>query len=120
MYKRQRLPTAGKVSGDALEIASVMGAAPEELRELVEEVSIGGQEGVQVTLRGAIPLYFGGSDRADQKWAAAAAVLADPKIDMLTYVDVRVPERPAVGGAAPQVTASTTETTEPETTTVTP
>ncbi len=115
-----KLPAEGAVTGDALALAGVMGAAPAELRELVREVSIGGQEGLQVTLRGGIPVYFGASDGAEQKWAAAAAVLADPKIDTLTYLDVRVPERPAVGGAAPPVTASTTETTEPETTTVTP
>ena len=35
-----------------------------------------------------------------EKWAAAAAVLADPKLDSLTSLDVRVPERPAAGGAA--------------------
>jgi cell division septal protein FtsQ len=109
------LPAQGRLTGDALEIAAVMGAAPEPLRELVEEVSIGGEEGVQVTLRGDVPLYFGGSDDAAAKWSAAAAVLADPKIDTLTYVDLRVAERPAVGGAAPPVTESTTETTEPET-----
>ncbi len=31
-------------------------------------------------------------------------MLADPQLDTLTYVDVRVAERPAVGGAAPPVT----------------
>ena len=41
-----------------------------------------------------------GAGAAD-KWAAAAAVLADPKLDGLTYVDVRVPERAAAGGASP-------------------
>ena len=39
--------------------------------------------------------------RRREKWAAAAAVLADPKLDGLTYVDVRVPERAAAGGASP-------------------
>ena len=34
-----------------------------------------------------------------QKWAAAAAVLADPKVTSLAYVDVRVPARPAIGGS---------------------
>ena len=43
------------------------------------------------------------------KWDAAAAILADPQIDTLTYVDVRVAERPSIGGAAPAVTESTTE-----------
>ncbi len=73
-----------------------------------------------MTLRGEIPLYFGGSAGAGEKWAAATAVLADPEIDTLTYLDVRVPERPAVGGAAPAVTESTTDTTAPETATTTP
>ena len=54
-----------------------------------------------MTLRGGIPVRFGSGSEAAEKWAAAAAVLADPKLDALTYVDVRVPERPAAGGAAP-------------------
>ncbi len=55
---------------------------------------------MEVTLRGGIPVRFGNGSRATEKWAAAAAVLADPKLDSLTYLDVRVPERPAAGGAA--------------------
>ena len=51
-------------------------------------------------MRGGIPIRFGTSELAARKWAAAAAVLADPKTETLTYVDVRVPERPALGGAA--------------------
>lgn len=100
-------PAGGKLEGDALEIARVMGAAPGPLRKLVEDVSAGGSEGVTAELRGGIPVYFGGSDKAGVKWAAAAAVLADPKIDALTYLDVRVPERPAVGGAAPPAAGET-------------
>jgi cell division septal protein FtsQ len=111
----EELPPSGRLSGDPLEIALVAGAAPEPLLELVQDLSIGGTEGVQVELRGDVPVYFGTSDRADEKWAAAAAILADPKIDTLTYVDVRVAERPAVGGAAPAVTETTTDTSAPET-----
>jgi hypothetical protein len=114
------LPAKGKLTGDALEVALVVGAAPPPLRELVAEVAIGPPEGVQVTLRGDIPVYFGGSERADEKWAAAAAVLANPKIDTLTYLDVRVPGRPAIGGAAPAVSEDTTDATEPETTVTAP
>ena len=62
-----------------------------------------------------MPVYFGGGDDATDKWAATAAVLADPSVDTLTYLDVRVADRPALGGAAPVVTESTTETTAPET-----
>jgi len=110
----EELPAQGRLSGDALQIARVMGPAPKPLLELVEEISIGGQEGVQVTLRGGVPVWFGGSDAAAAKWDATAAILADPQIDNLTYVDVRVAERPSIGGAAPTVTESTTDTTVPE------
>lgn len=108
------LPAQGRLSGDALQIARVMGPAPKPLLELVEEISVGGEEGVQVTLRGGVPVWFGGSDDAAAKWDATAAILADPQIDTLTYVDVRVARRPSIGGAAPAVTESTTDTTAPE------
>jgi cell division protein FtsQ len=109
------IPARGALTGEGLEIARVMGAAPVALRALVEEVSYGGTEGVEVVLRGGIPVYFGLGDHAAEKWTAAAAILADPEIETLTYVDVRVPDRPSLGGAAPAVSASTTEPIVPET-----
>jgi cell division protein FtsQ len=111
----EQIPQQGRLTGDALQIAEVMGPAPKPLLELVNEVSIGGEEGVQVVLEGDVPVWFGGADDAAAKWDAAAAVLADPQIDTLTYVDVRVAERPSVGGAAPAVTESTTDPAAPET-----
>ena len=48
----------------------------------------------------------------DQKWAAVAAILADRQLTSLSYVDVRVPDRPAVGGAS-TAAASTATTTPP-------
>jgi cell division protein FtsQ len=95
----EELPGSGKLAGDALEQAVVLGAAPAPLRPLIEGVAIAGERGVEVTMRGGIPIRFGSSELAARKWAAAAAVLADPKTETLTYVDVRVPERPALGGA---------------------
>jgi cell division septal protein FtsQ len=74
---------------------------PEPLRPLIADLRVGGAEGIEVTLEGDIPVYFGTGDRAPEKWSAVAAVLADPKVQTMTYLDVRVPERPAVGGAAP-------------------
>jgi cell division septal protein FtsQ len=117
------IPAQGALTGEGLEIARVMGAAPVALRQLVEEVSYGGTEGVEVVLEGGIPVYFGPGDHAAEKWQAAAAILADPEIDTLTYVDVRVPDRPSLGGAAPAVSATTTDAIVPEseaTTAVTP
>jgi cell division protein FtsQ len=110
------LPAEGKLEGEALSQALVLGAAPAPLRPLIEGVSIEGERGVEVTMRGDLPIRFGTPELAAEKWAAAAAVLADPKTETLTYVDVRVPKRPALGGAeAPASSEETTETAAPVT-----
>ena len=90
------LPPGGALEGDPLKQALIAGATPEPLRPMVEEVDYGDEYGVEVTLRGGIPVRFGTGARAAEKWTAAAAVLADPKLTSLTYLDVRVPERPSV------------------------
>lgn len=94
-----RLPAGGSLEGQPLEQALVLGATPEPLRPLIDKIGHDDQIGIEVTVRGGIPIRFGTAGRATQKWAAAAAVLADPKLDALTYVDVRIPDRPAAGGA---------------------
>ncbi len=58
-------------------------------------------------MRGGIELRFGTRDRVDQKWTAVAAILADRHLTSLSYIDVRVPDRPAVGGAPATVAATT-------------
>jgi cell division protein FtsQ len=93
------LPQSGKLAGEPLEQALVAGAAPDELRPLIEDISYSKDYGVVLTMKGGIPIRFGPGARAEAKWAAAAAVLADPKLEGLGYVDVRVPERPAAGAA---------------------
>ncbi len=95
-----QIPPSGRLEGEALEQALILGAAPEPLAPLVEGASEDEQYGVVVELRGGIPVRFGTSDGARAKWAAAAAVLADPNLTALSYLDVRAPGRPAVGGAA--------------------
>lgn len=94
-----QLPTGERLSGEPLEQAMVVGGAPDPLLALVENSDYGEEYGVVVTVRGGIEIRFGSGERADDKWAAAAAVLADPKLEAATYVDVRVPEHTAVGGA---------------------
>ncbi|MGH2951762.1 MAG: cell division protein FtsQ/DivIB, partial [Solirubrobacterales bacterium] len=96
----ERAPTGSRLEGTPLEQALAVGAAPDALRGLIERVTYSDQFGVELVLRGGIPVRFGNGSRAAQKWAAAATVLADRKLDTLTYVDVRVPERAAAGGAA--------------------
>lgn len=98
--RAEELPPHGALSGEPLEQALIVGAVPEALRRLIGGVSFSRELGVVVEMRGGIPIRFGTGARAADKWAAAAAVLADPKLETASYIDVRVPERPAAGGAA--------------------
>jgi hypothetical protein len=91
-------PPSGRLAGPVLQQARVLGAAPASLRPYIES-SYYGESGVDVNLRSGIELRFGDASQAAAKWRAAAAVLADPSITALDYVDLRVPRRPAVGGS---------------------
>lgn len=91
-------PQSGKLAGPALEQARVLGAAPATLRPYIES-SFYGESGVDVELSSGIELRFGDASRATEKWKAAAAILADPSITALDYVDLHAPGRPAVGGS---------------------
>ena len=53
-------------------------------------------------MEGGFRIEFGSSELPGRKWAAAAAVLADRGLHSLTYIDVRIPTRPAVGGSSSQ------------------
>jgi cell division protein FtsQ len=77
--------------------AAALAAAPPALRPRVRRVYLG-PNGLTLPLRNGPTLYFGGSERLRAKWIAAATVLADPTSTGATYVDVRLPERPAAGG----------------------
>jgi cell division protein FtsQ len=77
----------------------VLGAAPQTLLGWVQRVYTG-PEGLTVAMRGGLELYFGNATRPHAKWLAAARVLADPSSAGASYVDVRLPERPAAGSAA--------------------
>jgi cell division protein FtsQ len=89
---------ATRVAGDALEQARVLGAAPGPLRPLIDS-STEDADGIVVELTDGIALRFGDAREAGAKWTAVSRVLADSKLGGLTYIDVRAPERPAVGGA---------------------
>jgi cell division protein FtsQ len=92
-------PAGARLEGAALDQALILGAAPAEFRPLIERVSGDAKQGIAVTVRGGIPIRFGDTGEAAKKWRAAAAVLADPKLDALCSLDVRVPSRPAAGCA---------------------
>jgi hypothetical protein len=91
-------PENGRLAGPMLEQARVLGAAPDALRPYLAG-SYYGESGVDVETTSGIELRFGDASQAELKWKAAAAVLADPSIEALDYVDLHVPKRPAIGGS---------------------
>ncbi len=103
------VPATGRLGGVPLEQAQIVGAAPDPLLGLIEKVGHSEQFGVELVLRGELPVRFGSGASAPAKWAAVAAVLADAELEIANYVDVRVPQRPSVGGAAEAL-----ETIEPQ------
>ena len=97
----EAVPPKGGLEGEPLVLAQVAGAAPEPLRPLISGLEVQEGDGIVVTLEGGIPVKFGDPAASDVKWAAVSAVLANPQVKTLTHLDVRVPERPSIGGAAP-------------------
>lgn len=91
-------PEKDKLAGTLLAQALVLGAAPEALRPYLAS-SYYGESGVDVELRSGIELRFGDTSRLERKWNAAAAVLADPSVTVLDYVDLHAPSRPAIDGS---------------------
>jgi cell division septal protein FtsQ len=91
-------PKSGRLAGTMLQQARVLGAAPAALRPYLAS-SFYGESGVDVELRSGIELRFGDASRVAEKWRAAAAVLANPSITALDYVDLHAPRHPAVGGS---------------------
>ena len=91
-------PRRERLAGPRLGEAQILGAAPDALLSHVDGVATD-SGGPVVTLANGIELLFGTPWRAAEKWRAAAAVLADPGLTALDYVDLSSPHRVAVGGA---------------------
>ena len=104
----------------ALHAARVAGAAPAALRSRLERIELRSQEGIVVELRDGPELYFGDATHVRAKWIAATRVLADPDVAGATYIDVRLPGRPAAGGLpattlSPVAPAGSAELAPPDT-----
>lgn len=91
-------PKGPRLQGPMLEQVRVLAATPPALRPSVEGTYFG-ESGVDVNLTSGIELRFGTAAQAARKWRAAAAVLANPELTALDYVDLHAPGRPAVGGS---------------------
>ncbi|HLM09937.1 MAG TPA: FtsQ-type POTRA domain-containing protein [Thermoleophilaceae bacterium] len=104
----------------ALHAARVAGGAPAALRPRLERIDLRGQDGIVVELRDGPELIFGDATRVRAKWLAATRVLAAPDARGASYIDVRLPGRPAAGGLpaatlAPVAPAGTEELAPPVT-----
>jgi cell division protein FtsQ len=82
----------------AVAAVTALGAAPETLRTRVEAVRATAERGLELQLAHGPLLVFANAERLEAKWAAAAAVLADPEAAGASVIDVAAPERPAVAG----------------------
>jgi cell division protein FtsQ len=99
-------------SAATLAALSVLGAAPPALVGWVTRV-YSGKEGLTVAMRNGLSLYFGDATHVHAKWLSAVRVLADPSSQGAWYVDVRLPQRPAVGlpaGASTSASSMTSPT----------
>jgi cell division protein FtsQ len=100
-------PGGGALDGRSRAAIALLAAAPAPLRGRVARLATG-PKGWTAQLRRGPRLIFGRSARARAKWIAAARVLGDRSSAGATYIDLRLPERPAAGGVvdpAQQVTA---------------
>jgi cell division protein FtsQ len=106
----------------ALHAARVAGAAPAPLRPRLDRIELRGRDGIVIELRDGPELIFGDATRVRAKWLAATRVLADPDSQGATYIDVRLPGRPAAGGLpattlSPVAPAGSDELAAPDTAT---
>lgn len=91
---------------NVLAAVAVLGAAPTPLRRVLARVYTG-PDGLTVAFRSGLLAYFGDVARPHAKWTSLARVLADPSSQDASYVDVRLPERPAAGFASSSGISST-------------
>ena len=94
-----RTPVGGTVTEAAVrDEIRVLAAATAAQRANVAHIQHGAH-GVEVKLRDHEAVaYFGTGEEAADQWVALKRVLGDPASAGATYVDLRVPERPAAGG----------------------
>jgi hypothetical protein len=100
-------PKSGRLHGNVLEEVKVLAAAPGALRRLVASTGYDkGKTGVEATFGSGIEVRFGDAREAARKWEAAATILADPSVTLLSYVDVTAPTRPVTSGKGHELPAA--------------
>ncbi len=104
-------PTPGARVHESLALAAVavLAAAPAQLERFVVR-AYSGPEGLTVAMRNGLLVYFGNDVRPHAKWLSLARVLVSPSAAGASYVDVRLPERPAAGFSSPSSSSTSTST----------
>jgi cell division protein FtsQ len=92
------LPAERVTSGRAFDLVRVVGLAPEPLRTRIASVGFEPGTGIVAKMTAGPDLIFGDANRLPAKWMAAARVLSAAGARGATYIDLRLPERPAAGG----------------------
>jgi cell division protein FtsQ len=91
-------PASGaRVTDPSLRSAlTVLGAAPAPFARVIAR-AFEGPSGLTVAMRNGLLAYFGDASRPHAKWISLARVLSDQSSAGASYVDLRLPERPAAG-----------------------
>jgi cell division protein FtsQ len=106
------LPSGHVTDPQLLAELAVLGAAPPVLLHRVARI-YSSPNGLTVSMRNGLVVFFGDAARPHAKWISAARVIASPLAAGATYVDVRVPDHPAAGGlAATSSSSGATGTTD--------
>ncbi|HLB22349.1 MAG TPA: FtsQ-type POTRA domain-containing protein [Solirubrobacteraceae bacterium] len=107
------LPAPGQRLKDTtlLGALAVLGAAPSPLARRVTR-AYSSSKGLTLVMHSGLLAYFGDASRPHAKWLSLARVLADPSSAGASYVDLRLPERPAAGFAGGVVPALSTAEVE--------
>jgi cell division protein FtsQ len=116
---KSALPTERLTEGQAFQLVRVVGLAPPPLRARLKSVTVKPGTGIVAQVRQGPELRFGDASRLPAKWMAAARVLAAAGARGASYIDLRLPERPAAGGlptTSVQPLAPAGETPAPTTT----
>jgi cell division protein FtsQ len=95
---KSALPSQRLTEGKAFQLVRLVALAPEPLRGRLKSVLIRPAVGIVAQITKGPELRFGDSERLPAKWIAAARVLAAAGARGATYIDLRLPERPAAGG----------------------
>jgi cell division protein FtsQ len=95
---KSALPSERLTGGKAFQLVRVVGLAPEPLRKRVTKVIVDPKLGIVAQLSRGPELRLGDATRLPAKSMAAARVLAAAGARGASYIDLRLPERPAAGG----------------------